>query len=237
MFNKRDNTNAEKYADILIDQLRVRKFQYHIDHNSDIKMNDKDFQKLYDKLIPVINKIINNGNEFILTKDYLYYLSYLSLKMIDYQKELLGLLNNLVHLDDKKLTKLYRKYFDDILFDKYLKEFDDISCYTDRMEGDYKDAFLTLKSDSDNLHNIFIRGYEHDLLDQISSLIFAKCAKTGNLGLYNKLSRPYFTDPRQTIDYFAMNGFIDNHYELVDDFDNYIYKGLNEDNKNANIIR
>ena len=200
-------------------------------------MEEKDFERLHDKLVPVINKIINNGNDFILTKDYLFYLSYISLKMVDYQKELLGYLNELKDLDDKKLTKLYRKYFDDILFDKYLKEFDDISCYTDRMEGDYKDAFLTLKNDSDNLHNIFIRGYEHDLLDQISSLIFARCAKTGNLGLYNKLSRPYFSDPRQTIDYFAMNGFIDSHYDLVDDFDNYIYKGLNEDNKNANIIR
>ena len=232
-----DNNNLFVYINRIINHVIYWKDRLHLTEQQGFKVSDKSINELRKRLRPFIEKIIKSGKDYLLTEDFCYYLVYESFKMVDYQKELLGYLNELKDLDDKKLTKLYRKYFDDILFDKYLKEFDDISCYTDRMEGDYKDAFLTLKSDSDNLHNIFIRGYEHDLLDQISSLIFARCAKTGNLGLYNKLSRPYFTDPRQTIDYFAMNGFIDSHYELVDDFDNYIYKGLNEDNKNSNIIR
>lgn len=236
MFNKKNNHKVEEYINNIINELKVRKEQYHITDNSDIKMNDNDFNKLHDKLIPVINKIINNGNDFILTKDYIFYLSYLSLGMIDYQKELLRLLNELITVDDSKLTKLYKKYFNDILYNKYLKEFDNIDDYLNRMEGDYKIAFETLLQDINKLHTIFIRGYEYDLLDQISSLLFARCAKTNNLGLYNKLSRKYFTDPRQTIDYFSMNGFIDEHYNLIDNFNDYINNDLNTIHQN-NIIR
>ena len=72
MFNKKNNElKVEEYINTLIDCFRIRKHQFHIDHKSNIKMEEKDFERLHDKLVPVINKIINNGNDFILTKEQL----------------------------------------------------------------------------------------------------------------------------------------------------------------------
>ena len=237
MFGKKDNAKATYYANILIDEFKNRRSQYHLENDKDIKIRDEHLEYLYNKSLHIINKIIDNGNEFILTRDYLYYLTYISLKMIDYSNEALKLLNNLVDLDDKKVCKLYDKYFSDIMYNKYIKDLEPIDTYINRMEGDYKDAFIRLQTNTKSLSGIFVRGYEFDILDRISTLIFVYCVKNNILNQYGDLTYKYFKDPRDTIDYFVTNGFIDDHYDLIDTFDAYIYKDMLDGEKNACLIK
>ena len=144
MKSKNLNEIEEVCADIIIDELKVRREMFNIDinHGSKMNMSDETLDKFRNKLLPVLNKIISNGNTFILTNDFLYYLTYLSIRMVDYQKELLRLLNELVNLDDKKISKLYKNYFSNIMYDKYLNDVDPIDNYISRMSGSYKDAFM-----------------------------------------------------------------------------------------------
>ena len=239
MKSKNLNEIEEVCADIIIDELKVRREMFDIDirPGSKINMGDEALDEFRPKLLPVLNKIINNGNAFVLTNDFLYYLTYLSIRMVDYRKELLRLLNELVNLDDKKISKLYKKHFSNIMYDKYLNDVDPIDNYINRMSGSYKDAFMKFMDNYKNLLGTFVRGYEYDLMDQVSSLIFAKCAKENKLELYDELSKRYFANPRETIDYFSTNGFMTEDHELIDNFDEYIYEDMPNGIKNTSEIK
>lgn len=233
MFNKKKNEQANICADILIDGLKIRKEMFNINRDSEMDFSDKSLMKFRNKLIPVINKIINNGNGFILTKDLLYYLTYLSIRMIDYQSELLRFLRHISCQDDKGTAEMYKKYFGCIMFDKYLNSKDPIENYINRMDGAYKEAFLKYQNNYKNLLGTFVRGYEYDLMDQVSSLIFAKCAKDNKLEYYDELSKRYFANPRETIDYFITNGFMNDNYQLIYQFDDFIYEDMGNGVKNT----
>lgn len=237
MINVNDIGKAKEYTEYIIEQLKIWRERYHIADDKDFKINDKDLETVYKKVFNVIKKIIENKNDYILTKDYMYYLSYKSLRMVDYSKELVRLLKNLINIDDNKLIELYKRYFSDIMYDKYLKDVDPIDQYIDRMDGDYKDAFKEYKANADSLSNIFIRGYEFEAMDYLSTIIFSNCAKTNNLHLYKDLSKKYFNDPRHTIDYLYMNGFIKQNYDLIDDFNEFVYNDMNQCNNTKNVIR
>ena len=51
------------------------------------------------------------------------------------------------------------------------------------------------------------------------------------------LSKKYFNDPRHTIDYLYMNGFIKQNYDLIDDFNEFVYNDMKEVNNTKNVIR
>ena len=231
-----DISKVRGYANSLIRQLKWWKDTLHITPESHLKMEDKDLDKVYKDVFGPIKRIVEHHNDFILTDDFLFYLAYKSMRFVDYSKDLVKELNDLVVMDDTKLAKKYKKYFDEVMFGKYLHDFASEQDFIDIMDEDHKNAFSDYKDNYNKLHGIFIRGYEFDVMDNISSIIYSKCAKTNNLPLYKKLSKKYFDDPRQTIDYFSMNGFIREDYDLIDDFNEYINNDMNNIGS-KNVIR
>ena len=63
MINDKDN-KAYEYAEYLIDSLLARKNSYQIDIVQAIKMNKDSLDSLYTQLVPYIQQIIDNGNEY-----------------------------------------------------------------------------------------------------------------------------------------------------------------------------
>ena len=154
--------------------------------------------------------------------------------------KLITCLKTLVDLNDKNTVDLYDFYFGDILFNRrarYTILTDPIENYIERMDGEYKESFLTFKYHAEMIKRFVSRSYEFDIMDRISTLIFAKCVRENKLNIYKELVKKYYDDPQSTIDYFVLNGFLTNDFKLIKEFDDYIYKDMLESEKNITIIR
>ncbi len=229
----------EKIIDLYVEQIMRHvinwKERLKLTEESGFKVNDKNLDSLRKKLKPLIEKIFEEKKEHLLTEEFCYYLVYESFKMVDYQKQLINSLNNIIKADDKELKKILSKYMHYVCFND-IYHFDKQENYINLMNQESLSAFNTCQNCINNMYRIPIRGFESTILTEILFDIYAYCAINKKLNDFDNLVKKYFVNPRQTIDHFVNNGFMKKDYDLIDNFDDFIYNDMKE-KSNQRIIR
>ena len=191
------------------------------------------------KLIPkYIEKIINNGNKFILTNDYLNYLCFYACFRQRYGERgnnnyyLSALYSKLDHLatsNDIDIEKAISNYYFFLLFGDEMNESQKVDFYKLMNNEDRKmfEKCLEIRSKiCDTSHHY----YETEILKRMLIKITYYCKKYNNYKHFYELISKYFDNPKYTIEIFKLRGLI-KESDTVSQFDTYITQGFNIDNK------
>jgi len=225
-----DNNNLFVYINRIINHVIYWKDRLHLTEQQGFKVSDKSINELRKRLRTFIEKIIKSGKDYLLTEDFCYYLVYESFKMVDYQKELFKLLDNIIKASDNELIKILNKYMFYVCFGD-IYNIDKQENYVKLMNQEDLDMFNTCMNCIHNMYQTGVKCFESDILTEILFNIYGYCIIHHQKDIFGQLVNKYFSNPRQTIDYFLNNGFMTKDYNLKDNFNDFIYQDMNKEEK------
>lgn len=230
-----DNNNLYVYINRIINDVIYWRDRLHLTEQQGFKVSDNSINELRKKIKPFIEKIIKSSKDYLLTEDFCYYLVYESFKMVDFQKQLFKLLDNIIKADDKTLINILHKYIFYVCFGDVYK-FDKKENYINLMNEESLSMYNTCDKCIKRMYANPLKGYESKILTEILFNIYGYCVINRKYDIFDKLVSKYFTDPRKTIDHFINNGFMSKDYDLKDGFIDFIYEDMNKQEK-APIIK
>ena len=186
--------------------------------NIDLLLANKLIRRFF---IPIIKNIFKKGRGDLLTKDFLYYILYLSVTTSKYLNEsLTEVLYNLVNGNINNLVSNRARYywtlvFHDFPLSVYKQNNWSVSDFYDLMSDEDRKAYLfgvKLTEDKSEL-------FEDILLKQVLTHLYGYCYIHKRLDLFPLLAKKYFDNPNVLKEYLSIqdNG---NHYYLYDEFYN-----------------
>ena len=228
--------NIDIYSDRLIKYINHWIERFNLKPDSGFAISEKSINHFKNKqLKQALNELVKRGKGYLLTEDFCYYLVYEAFKSVDYQGDLIKLLNKIYKADDNELIKILNKYIFYVCFGDIYK-FDKQENYVNLMSQEDLDMFNTCMKCIHSMYQTGVRAFESDILTEILFNIYGYCVIHHQKDKFDKLVSKYFINPRQTIDHFINNGFMNKDYELKENFNDFIYQDMNRE-RNPIVIK
>lgn len=218
------------YTRALIDQIRNWKEILFIGTNSSFKMEEEDLKRVYYRAFNYIQRIISNKDEYLLTDDLLFFIVYKSIHHVNYADKIIEILRKISERRDTDKIYFYKEFLNELVI-KTNTSLDLSVSKSDKplMTKEQEEAFKVYQENYKKLLDKNPLVYEFEILDTIAAVIYVRCSKEGKLSLYREICKKYFDDINKTIDFFKMNGFIDEDLGLIDEFIKYVDEDMKKE--------
>jgi len=234
---------VDKYVDVIMNQLYYWIKEWKLESPA-YKVSREDLKEFkYDMLKPIIEDILFNQHEIVLSDDFCFGLVKSSIyNNSDYRDEIYGELNYIRGCSDVALAKVAENYMKNLCYThSYNSQFRDDKTHNYQIGLMNEDVRKCYNICLDLVKNVIgYNGHEakNVLLKRILFFTYGYCYINNKIHLFEILIKKYFDNPDKTFDHFMNNGFIvekSNYafieYVTTNNFEDYLIKGMHYNSK------